>query len=353
MDTIAFLVVLNFLSILGTIVGLLLFGIFPSIFTTHELIKRRFDKEDFHLVKTYIKTYKKIFIKANKIGLILILLWGVVITSWLYYLSDLSSAFHYAGMVVVGLIGVILVFSTMLIPISYAYFPRFGLREHLNMTVLMTFGMPILSMTVLFNFAFFYGIVMIRFISIFPFLAFSLPAFISLIFARKKIMKFFKIYEDENVTIRILNSYTKSDEIYNLWQKYKEDEQSWSHENFLDMISNEHDILHRLSAVVLDQKEDIVGFMLANYENDNIVIKFLYLIPQYQKRGYAKRILDWLEFQAIENEVKEIVAFADQNLFEESSYVRQLNYLFFKKQGFIANHEDHQSKFVKIIKKGE
>jgi uncharacterized membrane protein YesL/GNAT superfamily N-acetyltransferase len=353
MDTIAFLVVLNFLSILATIAGLLFFGIFPSIMTTHELIKRRFDKEDFKLIQTYIDTYKKLFIRANKVGIIIILLWAIVLSSWFFYLNDLSTTFHYIGMIVVGFVGVIMIFITMLMPISYAYFPKYGVREHLNMTVLMTFGLPLLSITVLFNFAFFYGIVMIRFISIFPFLAFSLPAYINMIFARKKIMKFFKVFEDENISIRMLNSYPKKEEIYNLWQKHKEDVSPWNHERFLEAINDDDQVFHRLSLVVLDQNEELVGFSLINYDDDNINVKFIFLIPNYQKRGYGKRILDWLEYQAIENDISKIVVHVDQTLFEDDKQARQLNYTFFRKHGFKAIHDDVKTIYIKDIVGGE
>jgi uncharacterized membrane protein YesL/N-acetylglutamate synthase-like GNAT family acetyltransferase len=353
MDTIAFLVVVNFLAILGTIVGLGFFGIYPSIFTTYQLVKKRLNHEDFRTVSTFIEIYKKSFFEANKIGIVLVTLWIVVLLSWFYYLDDLSSWFHIVGMVIIGFILIILVFVTMLIPISYVYFPKFKIREHLHMTILLTFGIPLLSMTILFNVMFFYGIVMIRLISVFPFLAFSLPAYLNMIFARKRILKFFKIYEDEHVSIRILNSYAKPDDIYHVWQKYYEEQLPANMSYFQSLLASEEEINQRLSAVVLDQKEELVGFMLAKYiDTDGLIIKWMYIEPSYQKRGYAKKYLEWLYFQAVENDISEIYIEKDEQLFMIEKDKLQLNFSFFRKQGFKSDSQGKYS-LIKHVDRGE
>lgn len=353
MDTIAFLVVVNFMSLIGTVVGLGFFGIYPSIFTSYELVKKRLNHEDFKTVSTYVEVYKKTFIKANKIGVILVFMWALVLLSWFFYLDQMTSWFHIVGMVVMGLLLVILIFVTMLMPISYVYFPKFKIREHLNMTVLMTFGIPLLSITVLFNVAFFYGIVMIRFISIFPFLAFSLPAYVNMIFARKKILKFFKIYEDEHVTIRILNSYVKLDDIFQVWQKQFEDTLAFDETYILNILNQEEQVNHRLSAVILDQKEELVGFMLSRYvEPDGLVIKWMFVDPRYQKRGYAKRYLDWLYFQAIENDISNIYVELDDQMFLNSQEHLPINFTFFRKQGYKSD-ENGSFRLKKTMIRGE
>lgn len=305
MDWIYVLVIINLLSIAGTVIGLGVFGFFPSWMTSHQLIKRRLNQEDFPLAKTFIQTYKSSFVKSNLLGYIMVILGIIIALSWFYYLDDLSTTWHWVGLIGVGFLGIVLIFMIGIVPISFVYFPKFTIGEHLRFTLLMTMGMPMLAITIFLNSLFFYGVVMIRFITIFPFLSFTLPVLVNLLFARKKLLKLFTVFKDENISIRTLNSYSNMDSIEALFE-HEGVYDFISHEDLKDAYQDQQKIQSRASLVLTNSKEDALGVMLSHIEDKVVIIDFLLIDPQFRKRGYAKKMLSWLEKQAVSADLERI-----------------------------------------------
>lgn len=351
MDTIYFLVVTNFFAVIGTIIGLGVFGVFPSLFTVYELTKRRLNKEDFPIFKTFVQTYKSFFFKANKVGLILVFIWGILLASWFFYINDLTTTFHWVGMVVVGLFSIILFFATIILPISFVYFPRFKIGEHYRFSILMALGMPGLSLIIALNSLFFYGIVMIRLITIFPFLAFTLPAFINLIFARKKLMKLFTVYKDENVSIRTLNSFADQDQLWNLWQTYHELDFSIDYNDFILKTIENPLIQQRISLVLLDQNETLIGFTIAGKNENNVFIELLFVDPKYRKRGYGKKMMQWIENQAREADIDSIIFGDPSGYFVMIPRIFVSYTMFYRKLGYQFEN-DKEGLYIKKTIKG-
>lgn len=340
MDWIYVLVIINLLAIAGTVIGLGVFGFFPAWMTSHQLIKRRLNQEDFPLVKTFISTYKTYVIKANILGYIMVILGIIIALSWFYYLDDLQTTWHWVGLIGVGFLGIILIFMIGIVPISYVYFPKFSIGEHLRFTLLMTMGMPMLAITIFLNSLFFYGVVMVRFITIFPFLSFTLPVLVNLLFARKKLLKLFTVFKDEHIAIRTLNSFSNMESIDGLLESEGMFEVI-SHDEFLLAVQNPFKIQSRASLVLTNAKEDALGVLLTHLEEKKVVIDFLIIDPQYRKRGYGKKMLTWLEKQAIAGDFESIQLGHTSSLIQAIPVAMNPSLAWFRRQGYEILTNEH------------
>ncbi len=333
MDLIYFLVVTNFLAILGTVAGLVLFGLFPSIMATYALVKMRIRGESFPIAQTFISHYKKSFVESNKIGLIIILLWMAILISWFFYIEQLTTTFHWIGLAVIGLLGIILFFLSMIIPITYVYFPKFKIKEYFTFSLMFSLGMPLLSLVIVLNLLFFYAIVVVRLISIFPFLAFTLPAYVNVYLANRRIMKLFTVFQDAHVTIRTLNSFGFYDQLYELLSGGDGEHPLITSQDFIHAI--ESGIIDgRLSLVMTDQQEKVVGMMLSSYHEASIHLELIWIDPSFQHRGYGTRMLAFIEKPLEQGDIKEIKLGSDQGYFEMVPVQFSKSLQFFIKHGF-------------------
>ncbi|MBU9710572.1 YesL family protein [Evansella tamaricis] len=94
--------VLNILWLLFSLAGLIVFGIVPSTVALFTIIRKwLLGEQSVPIFKTYWKTYKSEFLKANKLGVLLILIGGTLLFN-LYYLSNIDygilSQIMYFGM---------------------------------------------------------------------------------------------------------------------------------------------------------------------------------------------------------------------------------------------------------------
>lgn len=333
MDWIYFLVLVNLYAILFTIVGVGVLGFFPSWMTAHQLIKRRLNQEEFPLFKTFLETFKSYIWKSNALGYVFVVLGLMIALSWFYYLEDLSSTLHWVGLIGVGFLAVLVILMIGITPISFVYFPKFKLIEHFKFTLMMTMGMPVLALVIFLNSLFFYGIVMIRFITIFPFLSFTLPALINLLFARKRLLKLFTIFKDEHIMIRTLNSYANQDLIFSLWNQ---DDQinDLEYEVFSTMMNTENVINRRASLILTNAKEEALGMLLSRVTGNQVFIEMLYVDPSHRRRGYAKKMLSWLEKEAALAEIQEIILGDTNSLYEALPPSLNLSLAFFRKMGY-------------------
>lgn len=339
MDLVYFLVVTNFFAILGTIIGLGLFGLFPSIMTTYALVKMKIRGESFSIPLSFISTYKKSFIESNKIGLIIILLWSIIGISWFYYLDQLTTTFHWIGLSIIGLFAILLFFLTMIIPITYAYFPKFKLKEYFTFSLMFSLGMPLLSLVIILNLLFFYAIVVIRFISIFPFLIFTLPAYVNMILANRRIMKLFTIYQDDHVKMRTLNSFGFYDQLYQLISTDNGEHPLLESREFIQKIE-EGVIEGRLSLVLFDQDEVVKGMMLSSYHDKTVHLELIWLDPSYQRRGYGSKMLAFIEKPLLCGDISAIELGSLQGFFTHLPSEFSMSLQFFRKNGYSMTRQE-------------
>lgn len=348
MDWIYVLVIINLLAIAGTIIGLGIFGFFPSWMTAHQLIKRKLNHEDMSLVPTFVQTYKNYFIKANALGYILAII-GVMITlSWIFYVRNLTSTLHWIGLIGLGFMAIMWLLMVGITPISFVYFPKFKTYEHIKFSLMMTMGMPMLALVIFFNSLFFYGIVMIRFISIFPFLAFTLPVLVNLLFARKKLLKLFTISSDEHAMIRTLNSYANYEGLWSLLDQHLPDVHI-ENNLFMQWINDDKKINRRASLILTNSKEDPLGMMLTRVDDSNLIIELIMIDPKYQKRGYAKKMMQWLETIAIEADIENMMVGSDESLFSTIPRPLNMSLSFFQKRGYTRINCEEGYRLIKHL----
>lgn len=78
---------LNFLWILFSLLGLVIFSLTPSTVAMFTIIRRWLKQDDdFSIFKTFFNTFKQEFFKSNIIGLILVLLYAFIVID-LFYLK--------------------------------------------------------------------------------------------------------------------------------------------------------------------------------------------------------------------------------------------------------------------------
>jgi uncharacterized membrane protein YesL/GNAT superfamily N-acetyltransferase len=333
MDLVYFLVVTNFLAILGTIAGLVLFGLFPSIMATYALVKMRIRGETFPIAQTFISQYKKTFVESNKIGLILIFLWASILISWFFYLEELTTTFHWIGLAAIGLFAIILFFLTMIMPITYVYFPKFKLKEYFTFSLMFSLGMPLLTLVIVLNLLFFYAIVVIRLVSIFPFLAFSLPAYVNVYLANRRIMKLFTVFQDEHVSIRTLNSFGFYDQLYQLFSGDEGEHPLIASHDFMRLIET-NVIEGRLSLVMTDEKEKVIGMLLSSYHEEIIHLELMWIDASFQRRGYGSKMLAFIEKPLQHGDIQAVELGSDRGYFSSVPFNFAQGLQFFRKHGY-------------------
>jgi uncharacterized membrane protein YesL len=297
-DWIYFLVVINFLSIVFTLFGGMIFGFFPSLMTTYQLIRKKIENEDFKVFKVYWKTYKQFFIKSNKVGLLLVVMWVVLYLSWTFYLSDLETVFHFIGLIIIGFMAICTFLITTYVPISFIYFPRFKTLEHIKFSLLMSLSIPKVTFILSLNMAFFYLFVFIRFITIFPFLAFSLPAYVNVKIARHKLLNIFTVFKDNHVVCLSLNAYDQYLDIWTSYQDHISHILPFEYETFLDKTVNASLLNKRLSVVCLDHDLNLIGYQLVLTDQTEVCVQWMWLDENYRKRGYGKLMMTNLEHRS-------------------------------------------------------
>lgn len=109
------LIYLNILWFLFTMIGLVLFGVFPATVSLFAVIRKLFLKEDLSVTKTFIQIYKEEFFKANGIGMILVLV------AYILYMDFLFLDKIHAGLFTIFQIGLIIVSILYFITLIYIF----------------------------------------------------------------------------------------------------------------------------------------------------------------------------------------------------------------------------------------
>lgn len=134
---VAQMLLINFYIVLGSLIGLGLFGIAPAVYAALKLIKEMLDEErDSNLFTRYMKYYRENFIKANKIGLSYGLALIILGLNIYYYDAQLSDTWV---KVLILMINYFFIFMTLLSSMTYMGIEiRFkgDVKSHLKMSIL-------------------------------------------------------------------------------------------------------------------------------------------------------------------------------------------------------------------------
>ncbi|MTK87748.1 DUF624 domain-containing protein, partial [Turicibacter sanguinis] len=134
---VAQMLLINFYMVIGSLMGLLVFGIAPSFYAGLKLIKEIVEEErDTNLFTRFMQYYRQSFVKANKIGFSYLLIFTILGINVYYYDHQLGDGFMKVGILVMNYF---LIFITLLSFMTYMGIEiRFNCRtkEYIKMSIL-------------------------------------------------------------------------------------------------------------------------------------------------------------------------------------------------------------------------
>jgi len=137
------LLIIQIFWLVGTVIGLGLFGIIPSTLAMFSVFRKRLQDGDVDIIKTFWNTYRTMFFKSQLTGLAWILL-GL----FLYY--DIRILFNYQntfsfiiGAVLISILLIYLLATMILIPLNVHYEMTNSNRVRLSVMIAIT--MPHIS----------------------------------------------------------------------------------------------------------------------------------------------------------------------------------------------------------------
>ena len=345
LDEIYVIVMLNFYALIGIFSGLIVFGLFPSVSTTYKMMKNHHIKEEVSF-KIFFKTYKKDFKKTNGVGFMLTLMGGILLLSLNFYQNQLSSTISWVAIIVVSLLLIIWIFVFNSIFVVNAFFENLTLKKLFSMTLLIIFGMPMLSLNLILNGLFFYGLVIFRFVSFIPFIIISLPAYFNIKIATKKILNIFTLYQDEFISVRTVYGGIKEVDILTYIEEFvffDDNRQDLSHLFHSCQIDN------KTSLILINHSGSIVGELLTSIHEENLHIIHFHIQPEYRHRGYGRKMIELLETLVIKNKKASIMIGYEKCEFQKVLPSSQLK-TFLEKQQFECFYKDNKFKALKVVK---
>lgn len=156
LEWIMWLIYLNILWIFFTIIGLGLFGVFPATVSMFTVIRQLLLKEETSIFKTFFRTYKQEFFKANGIGLILAII-AYILYMDLLFLDTIQGILY--NLFQIGLIFISIIFLITLIYIFPVYV-HFDLKFFQNFKHALLIGVfsPLINLAMIISFILLYYI---------------------------------------------------------------------------------------------------------------------------------------------------------------------------------------------------
>ncbi|WP_318615851.1 YesL family protein [Sporosarcina sp. YIM B06819] len=163
--------------ILFCLIGLVIGGIFPATFTMFGVIRKWIMKqEDFPVFKTFVKTYKEVFIKSNLLG------YGMILLGFsIYYYIKLFSSMSVVLVGITIMFGLVFLMTTLFIIPVYVHF-EISLPEVIRHAGVIALSHPLhILLMVLSLIVFWYLMLLLP--ALLPFVGFSLISYILMLIA--------------------------------------------------------------------------------------------------------------------------------------------------------------------------
>lgn len=348
-DVLYKLIILNLLFILHTIMGLVLFGIFPSFITLFSLIKRQFfdQEEGMKYTTEFYKTWKKHLIKGNQIFIFIVLIVGITILDLVYlyqnYLVIDELSFIGVFLSLGGLLLSYIVFSLVsFIPLVIVFFERFSFKETIKFSFFMTLTSPLLS----FANIVLYGLSYLLFsvlISAAPFIGASVPVYLIVILYIKRFRKIFLVDSKDGYTYLNFKFNANSQKNIDCLNSILPDERSYINVDHYLKVLDDATIEFQNSLVVMDHKGEVVGLLLVKRDGENGVIELIVTKKGFQQQGIGLHMIQLLETS---NQYQKIICTTNKVDYHQSlQYTPILKHLL-KKLGYLQI-EDNQ--FYKVL----
>ena len=163
--------------ILFCLIGLVIGGIFPATFSMFAIIRKWIIKQDdFPVLKTFMRTYKKVFIKSNILG------YGMILLGFsIYYYIQLFSTISIVLVAVTSMFGLVYLMTSLFIIPVYVHF-NISLPEVIKHAGIIAVSHPLhILLMVLSLIAFWY--IMLLLPAMLPFIGFSFLSYVLMFIA--------------------------------------------------------------------------------------------------------------------------------------------------------------------------
>ena len=139
---------LNLLWALFTLVGILVFGLFPATIAMFTVLRKIILKEDFNCFKLFWKTYKAEFFKGNLLGIVLVLINSITFINVLFF-RNMTGAIEFLFYPMVA-IGILLFLMSLFVFPVYVHFDLHFLQIFKNSFSFMLLY-PLSSLSIIVN----------------------------------------------------------------------------------------------------------------------------------------------------------------------------------------------------------
>lgn len=156
LEWIMWLVYLNILWIMFTIMGLGLFGFFPATVSMFTIIRQLLLKEETSIIKTFFQTYKREFFKANGVGLILFIL-AYILYMDLLFLDTIQNIFFYFFQIALIIVSILYLITLIYIFPVYVHF-QLKFFQYFKHAFLIGVFSPLMNLAIIAGFVILYFI---------------------------------------------------------------------------------------------------------------------------------------------------------------------------------------------------
>lgn len=156
LEWIMWLVYLNILWIMFTIIGLGLFGFFPATVSLFTIIRQLLLKEETSIIKTFFQTYKREFFKANGVGLILFIL-AYILYMDLLFLDTIQNIFFYFFQIALIIVSILYLITLIYIFPVYVHF-QLKFFQYFKHAFLIGVFSPLMNLAIIVGFVILYFI---------------------------------------------------------------------------------------------------------------------------------------------------------------------------------------------------
>jgi uncharacterized membrane protein YesL len=298
-DVIYKLVYLNVLCLLGTIVGLGIFGLYPSLLTLFRVTRYVFidEQEQEPYWKMFWTEYKQVFVRANILflliaGLVAITILDAIFLYQNYLLVDELTVFG----VILSLGGLLLIFLVVglvsSIGVAHAYFNGFSVKELIQFSLFTTFSHPLLIGLYILIIGASYLIFSIL-ISASFFLALSLPIWAMVRLYKPHFFQLFLLAKGDHYALMNIRYIRDESTVYELVDSVRPVTE--------DMLEGQLDSLQldqmdsTMSVAVFSDQEELIALLLTKTHEDYHQVETIVVKPEYQRRGIARAMFLHIE----------------------------------------------------------
>lgn len=194
------IVSLNFTMLIFTVMGLGLFGFFPSVFAGISLIRQWKKSENPPLFNYFWKEYKKYFLIGNLLAITILILGFLAFFNFSIIMLNKSQIIVFLGYLFCFFLGLIIICLGVYFPFMFIYYEQMNYKRAISLSVFFGLGKPLTTFPILFLLAgnIFFSLLMPQ---LMIFCVFSLPIFLIYLLVNSSFLSLRKKYEiksDEN-----------------------------------------------------------------------------------------------------------------------------------------------------------